>query len=58
MLRAKMKKKKITHFLLNRMATPWDNLSKDIALAHSVNSFKRKLNFYLNEVGRNTHIYS
>ena len=47
-----------THFLLNRMATPWNNLPKDIALAHSVNSFKSKLDLYLKKVGRNTHIYS
>ena len=47
-----------THFLLNRMATPWNNLPKEIALAHSVNSFKSKLDLYLNKVGRNIHIYS
>ena len=33
------------HFLLNRMTTLWHNLLKDIALAHSVNSFKTKLDF-------------
>ena len=47
-----------THFLLNRMANPWNNLHKDIALTHSVNSFKSKLDLYLNKVSRNTHIYS
>ena len=47
-----------THFLLNRMATPWNNLPKDIALAHSVNSFKSKLDLHLKKAGRNTHIYS
>ena len=50
---------KITRtYLLNRMATPWNNLPKGIALAHSVNSFKSKLDLYLNKIGRNTHIYS
>ena len=47
-----------THYILNRMATPWNNLPKDIALAHSVNSFKSTLDLYLNKVGSNTHIYS
>ena len=46
------------HFLLNRMATPWNNLPKKIALAHSVNSFKSKLELHLNKVARNTQIYS
>ena len=32
-----------THFLLNRMVTPWNNMPKDISLAHSVKSFKSKL---------------
>ena len=47
-----------THFLLYRMATPWTTLPKNIVHAHSVTSFKIKLDVYLNEVGRNTHIYS
>ena len=47
-----------THFLLNRMANPWNNLSKDITLADSVNSFKSKLGFYLNKISRSIHIYS
>ena len=46
------------HFLLNRIATPWKNLPKDTALAHSVSSFKSKLNLYLNKEGRNNYIYS
>ena len=33
-------------------------LPKNIVLAHSVNSFKRKLDFFLNKISRNTHIYS
>ena len=33
-------------------------MPKDIALTHSVNSFKSKLDLYLKEVGRNTQIYS
>ena len=44
------------HFLLNRMAYPWKNFPKGIALSHLVNSFKRKPNFFLNEVARNTYI--
>ena len=47
-----------THFLLNRMATPWNNSPKDSALAHSENSFKSKLDLYLNKVGSNTHVCS
>ena len=47
-----------THFFLNRMATPWNNLPKNITLAHSVNSFKNKLDLYLNKEGRKTLIYS
>ena len=42
-----------THFLLNRMATPWNNLPKDVALASSV----KKLNLYLKKVARNMLIY-
>ena len=47
-----------TNFLLNRMTTPWNNLPKEIALARSVNSFKSKLDSYLRNSSRNTHIYS
>ena len=47
-----------TNFLLNRMTTPWNNLPKEIALARSVNSFKSKLDSYLGNLSRNTHIYS
>ena len=46
------------NFLLNRMATPWNNLPKEIALERSVNSFKSKLDLYLGNLSRNTHIYS
>ena len=38
-----------THFLLNRIVTPWNNLPKNIALTPSVNSFKRQLDLYLNK---------
>ena len=41
-----------THFLFKIMATPWNNLPKNL------HSFKSKLDLYLNEVGRNTLIYS
>ena len=44
-----------THFLFNRMAITWTYLQKDIAFAHSVDSFKSKLDLYLNKVCRNTH---
>ena len=40
------------------MKTPWNNLSKEIALARSVNSFKSKLDSYLGNLSRNTHIFS
>ena len=39
-----------THFLLDRMATLWNNLPKDIAFAHSVSSFKSKLDFWLEQI--------
>jgi len=44
-------------FLLNRMATPWNNLPKEIVLAPSVNSFKSRLDSYLREVKFRTNIY-
>ena len=44
-------------FLLNRMATPWNNLPKEIVLAPSVNSFKSGLDSYLREVKFRTNIY-
>ena len=44
------------HLLLDEMSTQWYNLPKEIALANSVNSFKSKLNLYLNKLGGN--IYS
>ena len=46
-----------TNFLLNRIASPWNNLPKAIALARSVNSFKSKLDLNLGNLSRNTHIY-
>ena len=33
--------------------TPWNNLTKEIALARSVNSFKSKLGLYLGNLSRN-----
>ena len=47
------------HFFLNRMSTPYKNLTKNIALAHLVNSFNSMLDFYFlcYKVGCNTHIY-
>ena len=53
-----MEKKSRTHFLLNIMATPWNSVPKVIALAHSINSFKSKMDLYLNQEGRNLYIYS
>ena len=45
-------KEPIANFLLNRMATPWNNLPKEIALARSVNSFKSKLDLYLGNLSK------
>ena len=46
-----------THFLLIRMATPWNNLPKDIALAESVNSFKSNLDLSILDGSRKKHTY-
>ena len=43
---------------LNRMDTPWNNLTKEIALAQSVNSLKRKQDLYLENLNRNNHVCS
>ena len=43
-----------THFLLNRMATQWNNLPKDIALAHSVKLFQEQARLVL-EQSRQKH---
>ena len=48
----------ITHFLLNRMITSWNNLLKNIEHAASVNSYKNRFDFYLKRAGRITSIYS
>ena len=48
----KLINKPITQFLLNRMATQWNNLSKKIASASCLNYFKN----ILKRVDRNTHI--
>ena len=39
-----------THFRLDRMASPWNNSPKNIALAHSVNSFKSELDILVTAV--------
>ena len=47
-----------TNFLLNRMATPWNNLPKETALAPSVNSFKSRLDSHLGRIRGKTRIYT
>ena len=40
------------------MATPWNNLPKEMALTRSVNSFKSMPDLNLRNSSRNTHVYS
>jgi hypothetical protein len=47
-----------TNILLNRMATPWNNLPKEIVLAPSVNSFKSRLDSHLGKIRGKTRIYT
>ena len=46
----------ITNFLLNRMATAWNNQPKEISLAPSVNSFKSRLDSHLGTIRGKTRI--
>lgn len=46
------------NFLLNRIATPWNNLPAEVALASSVNAFKNRLDEYLGRVGWRPHMYN
>ena len=45
------------NFLLNRIATPWNNLPHNIVFAPSVNSFKNRIDIYLKQVNWETYTY-
>ena len=46
-----------SNLFLNRMATSWNNLTKEITLAPSIKSFKSKLDSYLGKTRIKTRIW-
>ena len=46
------------YFLLNRIATPWNNLPPEIAMSNSVNKFKNLLDNHLEKINWRTQVYN